>query len=396
MLKCDEIEQTTMIKVIRTATIAESLANFLKGQLKFLSQHFDVLGVSSEGEELESIRRNEEIPTISIEMARNISVFQDLVSLYRLCVLFRKEKPTIVHSITPKAGLLTMLAGKMMGVPIRIHTFTGLIFPTKTGLIQKILIKTDQLLCWSATNIYPEGEGVKADLIKYNITSKPLNVIANGNVNGINLNHFDSTPYSIDDNKKFRTKLGIEDDDFVFIFVGRIVGDKGINELVQAFDRLSKDRNNVKLLLVGRLESELDPLETRTLDVMAENPNIIATGQQPDVRPYFAISNALAFPSYREGFPNVVLQAGAMNLPSIVSNISGCNEIISDGVNGRVIPSKDADALFAAMSELYLDPQLCLAIAKKTRNIIAERYDQSLVWAETLKEYERLLSKQNN
>src|SRR5690606_35774476 len=244
-------------------------------------------------------------------------------------------KPTIVHSITPKAGLLTMLAGKMAGVPIRMHTFTGLIFPTRTGVMQKLLIKMDQLLCWAATNIYPEGNGVKKDLINYKITSKPLKILANGNVNGIDLEYFSKKNISIDQQNQLKQDLQIAENDFVFVFVGRLVGDKGINELVQAFQNL-ETRNQEsaslvsnlealvpspqslvsskvpKLLLVGPLESDLDPLKEETLKEITNNPNIISVGFQKDVRPYFAIANALVFPSYREGFPNVVMQAGAM------------------------------------------------------------------------------------
>ncbi len=182
----------TMIKIIRTSTVPISLNILLKGQLKFLAQFFTVIGVSGDGQDLEEVEKREGIKTYPIEMERGISPVKDLVSLYRLYLLFKVEKPQIVHSITPKAGLLTMLAGKMAGVPIRMHTFTGLIFPTRKGLVQKLLIKMDKLLCWSATNIYPEGKGVKDDLIKYKITSKPLKVLANGNVNGIDLDYFSS------------------------------------------------------------------------------------------------------------------------------------------------------------------------------------------------------------
>lgn len=249
--------------------------------------------------------------------------------------------------MTPKAGLLSMLAAKMARVPIRLHTFTGLIFPTRTGLMQKLLIRMDQLLCWAATNIYPEGNGVKQDLIDYKITSKPLKVIANGNVNGIDLNHFDSTVITDEKKRVLRESLNIGEDDFVFIFVGRMVGDKGINELVSAFTQMECQKS--KLLLVGSYESELDPLLPEALREIDNNPNIIATGFQSDVRPYFAISDALAFPSYREGFPNVVMQAGAMGLPSIVTDINGCNEIIEEGTNGIIIPPKDVIALKNAM-----------------------------------------------
>lgn len=405
-----------MQKIIRTSTIPLSLNILLKGQLKFLSKHFNVIGISSKEENLIEVEKREGIKTIAVDMERGISPLKDLISLFHLYIQLKKEKPAIVHSITPKAGLLTMLAGKMAGVPIRMHTFTGLIFPTRTGFTQKLLIKMDQLLCWSATHIYPEGNGVKQDLVKYNITNKPLKVLANGNVNGIDLNFFSKNNFSENDLSKLKNDLQISDNDFVFVFVGRLVGDKGINELVEAFQKLeirdlklgissehqisslqspiSNSQSRIpKLLLVGPLETELDPLKEETLKEIELNKNIISVGFQKDVRPYFAISNALVFPSYREGFPNVVMQAGAMELPSIVSNINGCNEIIVEGENGTIIPVKNAEAITVAMQKLMEDKDYYLSLKNNARPMIQSRYEQQVVWNALLDEYNILIKK---
>jgi glycosyltransferase involved in cell wall biosynthesis len=175
----------------------------------------------------------------------------------------------------------------------------------------------------------------------------------------------------------------------VFIFVGRLVGDKGINELITAFKQLKI--TNVKLLLVGPLESELDPLLSETLQEIEQNPLIISIGFQKDVRPYFAISNCLVFPSYREGFPNVVMQAGAMELPSIVSNINGCNEIIKEAQNGLIIPPKNSIALHQAMRKIQEDKALYQTLQNNSRKMIVERYEQEKIWKAILEEYEQLL-----
>lgn len=394
------------IKIIRTSTVASSLNWHLQGQLSFLNQFYEIVAVSGFDTHLEEVKTREKVKIIPVYFSRRINIYKDIVSLWRLYRTLKIEKPVIIHSITPKAGLISMLAGYLAGVPVRVHTFTGLIFPTKTGFFQFLLVQMDRILCCAATCIYPEGEGVKNDLINYNITNKPLHVIANGNVNGINTSHFNSSNFSKQQNQELRQRFGIDEEDFVFIFVGRLVGDKGINELVEAFKSISF-RNNitvsgkkitasekglrVKLLLVGPLEFEHDFLRDETLREIESNPNIIATGFQADVRPYFAIANVFVFPSYREGFPNVVLQAGAMGVPSIVSDINGCNEIIEQGRNGIIIQPKDTQALQHAMLKLAGDKRLYNQLQSQARVTITDRYEQQFVWEALLKEYKRLL-----
>ena len=380
-------------KLIRTATVAMSLDILLEGQLAFLNEFYDVVAVSGRDNHLENVASREKVKTIDVTFYRTISPVKDLISLFRLYKTLKIEKPFIVHSITPKAGLITMIAGFFARVPIRVHTFTGLVFPTKTGFSQSFFIFIDKILCLFATHIFPEGNGVKNDLIKYKITKKPLKIIANGNVNGINLEYFNPDLYLEIDKNNLRLKLNIDSNDFVFIFVGRLVSDKGINELISAFDKLSAEKNNVKLLLVGNFEQELDPLQPQTIEKINNNKSIVSVGFQADVRSYFSIANALVFASYREGFPNVVLQAGAMNLPCIVTNINGCNEIIENSVNGLIIESKNEKAIFNTMNLFLSDKKLVEKLALNAREKIALRFEQSIVWNALLAEY-RLLEKQ--
>ena len=379
-----------MKKLVRTSTIAASLDILVKGQLRFLNGHYEVIAVSGEDKHLENVRNREGVRTFSVPMQRQISPLKDLVTLWKLYVFFKKEKPDIVHSMTPKAGLLSMAAARFAGVPVRIHTFTGLIFPSRKGQMQKLLIFMDKLLCRFATNIYPEGQGVKSDLIRFNITSKPLHVIANGNVNGVDNQYFDPEIYSETDKNLLKAELKITTDNFVYIFIGRLVGDKGINELIAAFKRLAAEKPHIKLLLVGGMETELDPLLPETVCEIGTNPNIISVGFRPDIRPYLGIANALAFPSYREGFPNVVLQAGAMGLPSIVSDINGCNEIIESGMNGVIIPVKNAEALYDAMNELASDENLQATLRLNSRPVIVQKFAQKEVWNALLNAYQKL------
>ncbi|HEY5592052.1 MAG TPA: glycosyltransferase family 4 protein [Paludibacter sp.] len=380
-------------KLIRTSTVAISLDYLLKGQLSYLQKHYDVVAVSGEDEDLENVARREKVRTVRVPMSRKINLVQDLKSLWKLYQLFRKEKPQIVHSITPKAGLLSMTAAYLAGVPVRMHTFTGLIFPSKTGLFHWLLKNMDRCTCAFANHIVPEGKGVKNDLIRYRITRKPLKVIGHGNVNGIDTTYFSRSALNDAEIQQTRNTWNIQTGDFVFVFIGRLVKDKGINELVFVFVRINKLHPNTKLLLVGPFEQQLDPVSPVTLDLIKTHPAIIHTGFQKDVRPYLAISDALVFPSYREGFPNVPMQAGAMGLPSIVTDINGCNEIIQDGVNGIIIPAKDAFALENAMIELLENREKRERLAQNARPLIVERYEQQMVWQLIKQEYDEQLKR---
>ena len=371
-----------MLKLIRTSTIPASLENLLKGQLKMLSKYYNVLAVSSPGDDMETIEEREGVRTIAIPMERRISLIKDFISLIRLIVLFARERTDMVPSITPKAGLLSMLAAWITRVPVRMHTFTGLVFPTATGKMQKLLIAMDRLTCFCATHINPEGEGVKRDLVNYNITSKPLHIIANGNVNGIDLEYFDKTPEVVEKACSYK-----KEGTFTFCFVGRMVRDKGINELVHSFLRLYQKDERVRLLLVGPFEKELDPVLPEVEEHILHHPGICYMGYQNDVRPFLVASDALVFPSYREGFPNVVIQAGAMGLPAIVTDINGCNEIVLPDLNGVIIPSKDEQALYESMKYFASHPVEVERMAANARPLIASRYEQRIVWNALLDEY---------
>ena len=380
-----------MPKLFRVTTVPESLNILLRGQHKFMSTNgFEVIGISSAGNALYEVSQEEEIRVIEINMSRKITPIKDFLSVYNLYKLIKKEKPIIVHSHTPKAGAVAMMAAKIANVPIRLHTVAGLPLMEAKGIKRKLLNFVEKVTYACATKVYPNSKGLYDFIVEEElISSIKMKIIANGSSNGIDTSYFDSERISEEQRHELRTKLNIQKTDFVFVFVGRLVGDKGINELIDAFARI-KD-SNVKLLLVGGLESDLDPLKSETIHEIDKNKNIISVGFQKDVRPYFAISHCLVFPSYREGFPNVVLQAGAMGLPSIVSNINGCNEIIQEGINGSIIPSKDRESLYTVMHKIISDEAWRKQLAGNARDIIVSHYEQKLVWDSLLIEYKHLL-----
>ena len=302
----------------------------------------------------------------------------------------------MVHSITPKAGLLSMIAAKLAGVPIRLHTFTGLIWPTASGLKRKILVAMDKLLCICATHLNPEGQGVAHDL-QAHITHKPLTVLGHGNVRGIDFDYYKSTPDIELAAQQSRTKFGIPQDSFVFLFVGRIVRDKGIVELLEAFKNLTESYSQkndtsspISLLLVGNEEEYLDPLPPSTQQLINTLPNVYRLPFQTDVRPFYATAQALVFPSYREGFPNVVLEAGAFALPSIVTDINGSREIITNKDNGLIIPPQNTEALTQAMQTLLHTPHLKSMGEAAYRNV-KQHFSKALVWQHLKDYYQHLL-----
>lgn len=355
-------------------TVDDSLS-FILPTLPHLSSKFNIQLLSSPGPKLNEAASRYNVVIHPVNMFRRISPLKDIKSMWNIISVFLKEKPDMVHSMTPKAGLLCMLAAWMTRVPRRVHTFTGLVWPTSTGLKRKILMFTDWVTCACATHVIPEGQGVLNDLQQH-ITKKPMKVLGYGNIKGVDMERVSRRQEVMEKSAEIR-----EDDKYTFIFVGRIVGDKGINELVSAFAKLNEKYPDTRLLIVGNYEENLDPLKAETVRRIQDNIAINAVGPKygDDLLAYYAASDCFVFPSYREGFPNTVLEAGAMELPSIVTDINGSREIIEDGFNGLVIPSKDETALYEAMEKMMTNRSESERLASNARPLIAERYEQSFV-----------------
>ena len=376
-------------KLIRITTIPESLRGLLKGQLRFMSDHYHVIGVCSPGEAANEVIANEGVPMVYIPMTRTISPIADLKSLWAMYRFFKKEKPLIVHSHTPKAGTIGMIAAKLAGVPVRLHTVAGLPLVEVTGFKRKILDVVEKITYRCATKVYPNSFGLRDIIMQNNYAnSNKVKVIGNGSSNGINLEFFNPEHYDAKFKSDFLKSVGVAEHDFVYLFVGRIVKDKGINELVAAFKKVNSKFENTKLILVGRYENELNPISNETALEIKNNTSIIEVGFQKEVRPYFYSSDVLVFPSYREGFPNVVLQAGAMGLNAIVSDINGCNEIVQDGETGFIVPRKNSELLQLAMEKVYVNHNQNQEMGREAKELIQNKYNQKIVWNKILEEYQ--------
>ncbi|AOW22019.1 hypothetical protein LPB138_05115 [Urechidicola croceus] len=373
-------------KFFIVTTVPKSFV-FFKGQIQVLKKAFDVEFVSSPESRLKKYSELEQVVAHPIEMEREIAVFKDIKSLMQLIKLFRKKKPQVVHGNTPKGGLLSMIASWVARVPVRIYVVHGLRYQGAKGMKRSLLINMERLACRFATHVFTVSFGVKQILKEDKITSKEINIIWNGSVNGINTEHF--SPKAVDV-VELKEKIGLNDSHLVFGFVGRLVKDKGVNELISAFSKINKKYSHTKLLLVGNYE-EADPVSSFTKEEITSNDDIIFSGSQSDVRPYLKMMNIFTFPSYREGFGISLMEAAAMNVPAISSNITGCNEIIKDGFNGKLIKSKSEKELYNTMEEFILNPDLVKQMASVSRKYVVDKYDQKELWNKALETYQKIV-----
>ena len=358
-------------KLIIVTTVPQTIFYILNEQPKFLSGQYDVAIITSSGPETSWIRDREGVEIHSLDMNRKVSLGKDLLALFKLTKLFFKLRPDIVHSYTPKAGLLTMLAAFFARVDVRVHTFTGLIFPSRSGFGRALLIATDKLTCLCATVVVAESKGVRDDLRAVSVPCTDIRIIGSGNIAGVDEDFF--MPASPTEKCEAKLKLGIHPEAFVFCYVGRLNSEKGISELIQAFQELDR---NVCLILAGGLD-ESSPLNAKDISLINSHPNIFAVGLVHDVRSIYLASDVNVLVSYREGFPNVLLEACSMGLPSIATDVNGSREVIRNGETGWLIPVKNKNAVLDAMISSIDDKDNLVKLGENCRKIVIDKYRRS-------------------
>lgn len=376
-----------MKKLIIITTVPMSLATLVKGQSKYLSSYFDVKLVTSFSEKNQEISKDEGVELKSIDMTRQITIIKDLKALIELYKYFKNQKPDIVYTFTPKAGLLGMMASFLSRVPVRIHNIVGMPLMEATGKKFILLKFIERLTYFFSTNLFCNSFGLKK-FINENLTKKDVKVIAQGSINGVDTEFFKNTK-TLDEKELIRDKFKIDKKDFVITFVGRIVKDKGINELIEAFINLSKKYNNLKLLLVGDYEEHLNPIKNENKILIDSLDSIITVGFQNDIRDFLSITDLFVLPSYREGLPNSLIEAGSFGIPLLATNINGCNEIIDDGITGILVEKKSAKKLEEAIDKLLEDKELYNSIKLKVRDRIIEKYEQKYFWNELKNEIKK-------
>ena len=357
---------------------------------------FYVIMASADEKELSTLLKNEICPHVVVPMTRSITPFGDLICLYKLVKLFTREKPEIVHSETPKAGLLGMMAAKMARVPIRIHTVAGMPLMVATGAKLKLLKFIERFTYSCATNVWPNSESLKSFILENNFTkSEKLEVIGKGSSNGIDLAKFNKTLLRNNALEEIKKNIAYDKNCKYLLFVGRIVKDKGISELVNTFNQLLKKDPSLKLVLVGQFEKQLDPLSPAIEKEITHNNSIIHIYWSGRVEYYMSLADFFVFPSYREGFPTVLLEAGAMKLPIICSNIGG---------NIDIVKHKETGLLFDTYNEADMQEKLAWALQNKEEmmkmseslyHTVSTEYNREKFWAQMNLQYKKLI-KENN
>jgi len=385
------------MKVLRVTTVPQSLHQLLKPQLDFLKSDFEIVTAAGPFDQ-ENINNygDWKYKHYEIALSRKITPFKDLKAVFQLYKIIKKEKVDIIHTHTPKAGLVGMLAGLLAGTKIRFHTVAGMPFVETIGFKKKVLVAIERLTYRLAHQVMPNSYGLLNYIIANKLVAgKKVKILANGATIGVDTDFYSRTPEVEEKSNAIRAELNILPDDFVCCYVGRLTKQKGVEELLTAFAKILPDNPKIKLIILGRYEQHLDPISDRFIAEIEANPQIIHVGYKNDIRPYLALSNLFVFPSYREGMPNVVLQAGCYDLPCIVTDIPGSNEIIKDGYNGLIVQTKSADALVTAIKYLMESEEVRKGMSDCARSEVNRKYDRKIILGELKNEYYRWIHEKN-
>ncbi|HEV8001550.1 MAG TPA: DegT/DnrJ/EryC1/StrS family aminotransferase [Planctomycetaceae bacterium] len=383
---------TQKTKLVHIVTSPMTAWAFLRGQLRFMKDRgFDVTLISAPGWELDEIAKQEDVQAISLPMLREPAPFRDGIALTRLTALLRRLSPQIVHCGTPKACLLGGLAARLAGVPARVMTLHGMRTDGLAGRKQSLMLQLERLSCRSAQRIYCVSESLRSRAVELRLAPESkLRVLGHGTANGIDVERFSRTESLLERSQALREQFAIPAGTPVIGFVGRLVRDKGVGELVTAFGELQRDFPNVRLLLVGPLES-YDGLDPQMRSRITTDPQIIHTGFLEDTAAAYPLMTLLALPTYREGFPYVPMEAAAMGLPVVATRVTGCVDAVVDGQTGTLVPPRDAAALAKAIAAYLKDSALCERHGVAGRERVERDFRPEPIWQSLYEEYSELL-----
>jgi len=364
----------------------------MHGQLRYLKQSgFDVVAISSPGEQLERFGGEEGVETRAVRVEREISPWRDFASLLRLLWTLRRCAPDITNVSTPKASLLGSIAAALLRVPCRIYTLRGLKCETSTGLKQKLLLLSERVTCALSHRVICAGPSLRQRAIELGVVSPEKAIIlARGSTNGVNRVEFEPTPERREAAQKMRGELGISAPGLVIGFVARFTRDKGIPELYAAFVELKKRFPDLWLLLVGDFETG-DPVDAMLRKTMEEDSHVVRTGFVKDPAPYFHLMDVLALPTHREGFPNVALEAQAAAVPVVTTRATGAIDSVLDGETGFSVPVGQVGPLTEALRRLLENHELRKTMGSAGQEWVSANFSSDIVWTALSREYRSLL-----
>jgi len=379
-----------MATVAHVMTHSGSLI-FLRGQASFIRERgFVIHAITSPGPDLASFEENEGAIVHAVPMSRSISPFRDLAALWQLCRVLRGVRPDVVHAHTPKGGLLGMLAAWLCRTPVRIYHLRGLRYDTASGLMRRVLRCAERATCLLAQRVISVSTSVRDIVVEEGVCpADKIKVLVRGSGNGV-----DATgrfkPLGERARAETRARLRIAPDALVIGFAGRFAPDKGFAELAGAWKQLREGDPRLHLMLAGDLD-EADPVPAEVMDGLRSDPHVRFTGFDPNMPLLYAAMDVVALPTYREGFPNVALEAAAMALPIVATSVVGCVDAVQDGVTGTLVPARDAVALATALRRYLADPELrALHGAAARRRVLAD-FRREVIWEAIAAEYRDML-----
>jgi glycosyltransferase involved in cell wall biosynthesis len=375
-------------KVARVVTAPEVVEYHLRNTLNELTKHpqfsLEIIGT---GVSLYKDRWPH-VQFTDIRIERKIHLVHDVIALIKLTKHFSKTKPDIVHSIMPKSGLIAAMAGFLARVPIRIHTFGGQIWANKSGLKRKFFVSLDKLVVALNSACLTDSPSQSQFLLENGVgcAGNPIPVLGKGSLSGVDLKKFDPLKFQ-HEAKKIRQSYGINDQDVVFVFVGRKLKDKGVFELIEAFSRLNRKKKNCYLLLVGPEDS----LEFTEYFKTAPKDHVISVGHTPTPEIYMACADIFVLPSYREGFGTVAIEAAAMGLPTIATKIPGLVDAVEENITGVLVAMKDAESLEKAMEQLLVDSALRKKLGQAGQDRVKKYFSSEKLAADLFNFYRKLM-----
>lgn len=381
------------LKLVHVTTVPETLS-FFRGQIAYMKERgFQVQAVSSPGKLLQEAAVREGIPVSAVNLPRRITPLADLAALFKLYKLFRRIRPEIVHAHTPKGGLLGVMAARLARVPVVVYGLRGLPYVTARGLRRLLLCWSETLACRLAHRVLANSFANRQSAITMGFCQgDKIFVLASGSSNGVDAKgRFNPQRISRGSRAETRRRYQIPPDALVMGYIGRIVRDKGIVELEEAWQLLREEFPSLYLILIGRLEPQ-DPVSPQVLERLKADPRVRFTGMVSDPALFYAAMDIFTLPTYREGFPNTPLEAAAMQLPVVATRIDGCTEAVADGVTGLLVPPGDAQALAAAIRQLLLDADQRRLIGEAGRRRVLESFRPEKIWQALYETYMELLS----